>query len=100
MTSVERCMVKREEISRRVREYIVQNVLFDDGDGLDEDVSFQESGILDSTGFLGLLTFVETTFGIEVSDDELDPENMETLSKISSFVERKLREKETAENAL
>ncbi len=92
-------MESKVSIAQRVREYIVENVLFDGGDSLDENVSFQESGILDSTGFLGLITFVETAFGIEISDDELDPENLETLSKISSFVEGKLRENEVAENA-
>ena len=81
-------------IKQQIREYIVENVLLGDGDMPDENTSFTESGILDSTGFLGLITFVETTFGIEISDDELDPENLETLSKISGFIEKKLGEKE------
>lgn len=91
-------MKDKVSIAQQVRQYIAENVLFDDGDTLDENVSFQESGILDSTGFLGLITFVETTFDIEISDDELDPENLETLSKISGFIERKLRERETAKD--
>ncbi len=77
-------------IMQQIREYIAENVLLGDGDVLEENVSFQESGILDSTGFLGLITFVEGEFGIEISDDELDPENLETLSKISNFVEKKM----------
>lgn len=81
-------------IMQQIREYITENVLLGDGDVLEENVSFQESGILDSTGFLGLITFVEGEFGIEISDDELDPENLETLSKISNFVERKMGKKE------
>jgi acyl carrier protein len=80
-------------IMQQIREYIAENVLLGDGDVLEENVSFQESGILDSTGFLGLITFVEGEFGIEISDDELDPENLETLSKISNFVEKKMGEK-------
>lgn len=80
-------------IKRQIHDYIRDNVLLGDGDMPDENTSFTESGVLDSTGFLGLITFVESTFGIEISDDELDPENLETLSKISGFVERKLREK-------
>ena len=86
-------------IKQRIREYIRDNVLLGDGDIPDEDTSFTETGILDSTGFLGLITFVETTFGIEISDDELDPENLETLSKISGFVQRKLQEKKTTRKA-
>ncbi len=80
-------------IMQQIREYIAENILLGDGDVLEENVSFQESGILDSTGFLGLITFVEGEFGIEISDDELDPENLETLSKISNFVEKKMGEK-------
>lgn len=80
-------------IMQQIREYIAENVLLGDGDVLEENVSFQESGMLDSTGFLGLITFVEGEFGIEISDDELDPENLETLSKISNFVEKKMGEK-------
>ena len=82
------------EIMQQIREYIAENVLLGDGDVLEENVSFQERGILDSTGFLGLITFVEGEFGIEISDDELDPENLETLSKISNFVEKKMGERE------
>jgi acyl carrier protein len=81
-------------IKRQIREYIAENVLLGDGDALEENVSFQESGILDSTGFLGLITFVEGKFGIEILDEELDPENLETLCKISSFVEKKVGERE------
>ena len=77
-------------IKQQIREYIVENILFGDGDALDENIPFQESGILDSTGFIGLVTFVEGRFGITISDEELNIENMETLSKISHFVEEKL----------
>ena len=82
------------EIMQQIREYIAENVLLGDGDVLEENVSFQEMGILDSTGFLGLITFVEGEFGIVISDDELDPENLETLCKMSNFVETKVSEKE------
>jgi acyl carrier protein len=80
-------------IQEQIRKYIKENVLLSDGDIIDENTSFTESGILDSTGFLGLITFAESTFQIEISDDELDPENLETLSKISNFIERKIAEK-------
>jgi acyl carrier protein len=80
-------------IKEQIREHIVKNILFGEGDMLEEDVSLQESGILDSTGFLDVITFVEATFGIKISDEELDPENLETLNRISAFVEKKLGEK-------
>ena len=83
-----------ENIKQKIREYVVENMLFGDEKGLQDDVSFRESGILDSTGFLGLVTFVETEFDIEISDDELDPENLDTLCRISNFVETKMGQKE------
>jgi acyl carrier protein len=73
-----------------IKAYIVDNILFGDGERLEQDVSFQESGILDSTGFLELITFVEERFGIEITDSELIPENFDTLRKMSDFVERKM----------
>ena len=82
----------RVEIGRYISEYI----LFDDGGTLEADLSFQESGILDSMGFLELVTFVEENFMIRISDNELIPENFDTLRKMSDFVERKLREKAPA----
>jgi acyl carrier protein len=74
---------------QEIKTYIIDNILFGDGTRLEEDVSFQESRILDSTGFLELLTFVEERFAIEITDRELVPENFDTLRKISDFVETK-----------
>ncbi len=79
-------MDARQEIEK----YIKDNILFGDGEKMAEDVSFQESGILDSVGFLELITFVEARFGIQITDHELVPENFDTLRKVSRFVEQKV----------
>jgi acyl carrier protein len=79
-------MVNVQEVVKR---YIVDNILFGEDGRLTEDTSFQRSGILDSTGFLGLITFTEEKFGIKIADEEVVPENFDTLRKISAFVERK-----------
>jgi acyl carrier protein len=76
-------------VQQEIRNYIVDKILFDDGEILDEDLSFQESGVLDSTGFLELITFIEERFGIEISDWELVPENFDTLRKVAGFVQSK-----------
>jgi len=76
-------------VQETIRSYIVDNILFGEDGRLTEDASFQRSGILDSTGFLGLITFAEEEFGIKIADDEVVPENFDTLRKISAFVERK-----------
>jgi acyl carrier protein len=79
------------DIQQEIRDYIIDKILFDEGEKLDEDLSFQASGILDSTGFLELITFIEERFSIEISDRELIPENFDTLRKVSGFVQDKIR---------
>ncbi len=81
------------DVQREIHNYIVDNILFDDGEKLNEDLSFQDNGILDSTGFLELITFIEEKFGIEISDQELIPENFDTLRKVSGFVQNKRQNK-------
>jgi acyl carrier protein len=82
-------MVPEMNIQQTIHDYIVDNILFGDGEKLTEEVSFQESGILDSTGFLELITFAETRFGIRIADAEVVPDNFDTLRKMAAFVERK-----------
>jgi len=77
-------------IRQQLHDYIVHNILFGDGERLQDDVSFQKTGILDSTGFLELITFIEETFEVQVADSDVIPENFDTLQKMSAFVERKL----------
>jgi acyl carrier protein len=75
--------------SSKVREFVVENFLFGDGEALRDDTSFMEDGIIDSTGILELVFFLEETFGFSVEDDELVPENMDSLQNIARFIERK-----------
>ena len=80
-------------VQQEIYTHIVDNILFGDAERLDENVSFQESGILDSTGFLELITFVEERFGVEIADEELIPEHFDTLGKMARFVDGKLNSK-------
>lgn len=82
-------------VKHEITRYIIDNMLFGDGDKLDGTVSFQESGVLDSLGFLELITFIEEKFGIEIVDGELIPENFDTLQRVSHFVQQKLDENKT-----
>ena len=80
-----------------VRGFIVENFLFGDGESLCEDTSLMEEGIMDSTGILELLFFIEETFGFSVEDDELVPENMDSLQNIARFIDWKLNISSAAE---
>jgi len=78
------------DIKQTVREYIVENFLFGDTDfEFDDNTSFMDSGILDSTGILELITFVESTFGISIDDDEVLPENLDSLNNLEAFIAKK-----------
>ena len=76
-----------ESIIKQVREYLFKNFLFGyDENELDNNSSFLELGILDSTGIMELVSFIEREFSIEVLDSEIIPENLDTVNIISRFV--------------
>jgi acyl carrier protein len=74
---------------QEIRHYIIETFLFGQEDGLADDASFLEMGILDSTGVLELVTYLETVYGIKVNDDELLPDNLDSINAICDFIERK-----------
>ena len=78
-------------VRESVRAFIVENFLFGaDEQAPDDTTSFLETGIIDSTGILELVHFVETQYAIEVGDEEMMPENLDSLANISAFVAGKL----------
>ncbi len=78
------------EIRQQLRTYIIDNFLFGDDKGFDDSVSFLESGILDSTGILEVIGFLEEEFGIKVKDDELVPENLDSIMNLEGYLGRKI----------
>jgi len=83
--------------SSKVRDFVVKTFLFGDGASLRDDTSFLEEGIIDSTGILELIMFLEETYGIEIKDSELVPDNMDSLQNIARFVQRKTGERAVAQ---
>jgi acyl carrier protein len=73
-----------------VKAYVVENFLFGDDSRINPETDFLENGILDSTGVLELVGFLEEKFGIQVEDDELVPDNMNSLEKITLYISRKI----------
>ena len=80
-----------EAIKLKVRNFVVDNFLFGQADDLQDDTSFLEAGILDSTGVLEVVAFLEQQFGVRVDDDELTPENLDSIASIGKFVAGKLK---------
>lgn len=74
----------------KIRSFIVDNFLFGEGeDGLRNEDSLLENGLIDSTGILELIDFIQQTFEIAIQDDEIVPDNLDSIDKISTFVRRK-----------
>ncbi|PIE23334.1 MAG: acyl carrier protein [Planctomycetota bacterium] len=75
------------EIEQKLRDFIVETFLFGEDDpNLLNDSSFIELGVIDSTGVLEVVEFVEDSFGLSVADDELVPENFDSIGQLSEFI--------------
>ena len=79
------------DLKLNLRNFIIENFLFGEDPGFTEDASFLQNGIIDSMGFLELINFLESSYGINIKDNELVPENMDSLVNLSNFLIRKLR---------
>ena len=77
------------EHKQAIREFIVENFLFGDANGLEDDSSFLENGIIDSTGILELVEFLEEEFLITVEDEELVPENLDSIANVVKYLTNK-----------
>lgn len=83
-------MTELLETKEKIKGFIIETFLFDASDAtLEDEVSLLDTGIIDSTGVLELVSFIEEEFGIEVKDEELVPENLDSLAKIAAFIEKK-----------
>jgi acyl carrier protein len=79
-------MTIRELVGR----FVAENFYVRDPSELSDDTLLVSSGVVDSTGMLEVIAFVEADFGIRVGDDETTPENLGSIARIAAFVERKL----------
>lgn len=79
------------EIKNKVRQFISTNFYVADVAALRDDASLLDAGIVDSTGVLEVITFLESEFGVTVDDAEMVPENLDAVNHIVAFVEKKLR---------
>lgn len=78
------------ELEEKIKGYILENYLFtDDASQLASGDSLLERGIIDSTGILEVIMFLEEEFGVTVEDDEMVPENLDSVANLVAFVQRK-----------
>ncbi|MEG6551713.1 acyl carrier protein [Desulfocurvibacter africanus] len=83
------------DVKALITTQLVENFIFDRGRVLDPDASLMEEGILDSVGVFELITWLEKTFAISVGDQDLTPENLDSVNRLIGFVTTK-REKAAA----
>ncbi|MBN2565002.1 MAG: acyl carrier protein [Candidatus Eisenbacteria bacterium] len=77
----------RDSVADSIRDYLSHNFLFSErGFEYGDDASFLEHGIVDSFGFAELLNWVEEKFSISVADDEIVPDNFDSVSKLTAFI--------------
>lgn len=78
-------------VEEQIRQYVADNFLFsNDGYQLPDDASFLEEGVVDSTGVLELVMFVEETFNVTVGDEEIVPENFDSVSRLAAYIRRQI----------
>lgn len=74
-----------------ISQFIKNNfILSDQKENIDVNISLYENRIVDSTGVLEIVDFLEEKFGIKIEDDELVPDNLDSINKMSKFVQRKI----------
>ena len=78
------------ETRDKIRAFILENFLFGNDQGLNDDISFLDEGIIDSTGILELVSFLEEEFSISVEDEEILPENLDSIKNAVAYIGRKI----------
>lgn len=74
----------------KIRNYLAENFLFsNNGFHFDDDASFLEEEVVDSTGIMELVLFVEDNFGITVEDEEIIPDNFDSVNQLAAYIHRK-----------
>ena len=77
------------DIKQELRAYIAENFIVSATATLADDASLLDSGVVDSTGFIELISFLEEHFGIQVKDEEMVPENLDSIANLEAYVTRK-----------
>jgi acyl carrier protein len=78
-----------QDVRARLREFVAKNFYMPDPNAFTDQTSFLDQGIIDSTGVLELVTFVESEYAISVADDDMVPQNFDSIDALVAFVARK-----------
>lgn len=78
------------DIERQIHSFVLTNFLFGQSVDLEPDDSLLGRGLIDSTGVLELVDFLEERYEIKVEDEEVIPNNLDSVRKVAAYVARKL----------
>jgi acyl carrier protein len=78
------------ETRGKIKAFIIDNFLFGDERGLENETSLLDAGIIDSTGVLELISYLEDHFNIHIEDNEVIPENLDSINQVAAFLKRKM----------
>ena len=78
------------ELKTKIRAFVVENFLFGEDGDLKDETSFLDEGIIDSTGILELVSYLEEEFEITVEDEDLIPENLDSIDNVVGYLQKKL----------
>lgn len=84
------------EIAAAVRGFVIENFLLGRDNGFGDDDSLLDSGIIDSTGIMQVVAFLEGRFALAIDDDDLTADNLDSVARIAAFVERGLTLRQAA----
>jgi len=87
-------MFHMQEIAQKIRTFVIDNFLFGEADDhFSNDDSFLENGLVDSIGILTLVEFVREEYAITIEDEEIVPDNWDSVSRVAAFIHTKVGEK-------
>lgn len=78
------------EFKKEIKEFVLENFLFGDGEMLKEDTDFFKKGIIDSTGILELICFLEESFDITIEDDDITQKNFSSVNSVNNYLTKKI----------
>ena len=73
----------------QIRAFVISNFPVADPTALSDDTNLLDTGVMDSTGILEIINFIEPEFGIKVLDDEMEPDNLASISSLTAYISRK-----------
>jgi acyl carrier protein len=84
-------MLIESDVKSGIKEFILKYLVKEPGLMIDEDTSLLENGIIDSTGVMELVFFMESSFNIRVEDEEIIPDNLDSVNKLLKYVLSKMK---------